>query len=144
MCKRVAIGAKLTVPPQAAQRDVVQAHLFGIRGRHPGAQLDRVVQAGDLAAALGSGGGVAEPERQAVEGSGEAEQINPAAPAWRRAASSSLQKVQARRSGLPARAASRRPTATAACSSAATISPETNRSTIIPPAPACCHHKPFP
>ena len=76
MCKRVTIGAKLTVPPQAVQRDVAQAHLFGIRGRHPGAQLDRMVQAGDLATALGRGGGVAEPERQAVEVGGEAEQID--------------------------------------------------------------------
>jgi hypothetical protein len=49
--------------------------LFGIGRRHPGAQLDRVVQAGDLATALGRGGGVAEPERQAVEVGGEAEQI---------------------------------------------------------------------
>ena len=65
--------------PQAVQGDVAQALLFGIGRRHPGAQLDRVVQAGDLAAALGRGGGVAEPERQAVEVGGEAEQIDPAA-----------------------------------------------------------------
>ena len=65
--------------PQAVQGDLAQAHLFGIRGRHPGAQLDRIVQAGDLAAALGRGGGVAEPERQSVEVGGEAEQIDLAA-----------------------------------------------------------------
>ena len=65
--------------PQAVQGDVAQALLFGIGRRHPGAQLDRVVQAGDLAAALGRGGGVAEPERQAVEVGSEAEQVDPAA-----------------------------------------------------------------
>ena len=65
--------------PQAVEGDVAQALLFGIGGRHPGAQLDRVVQAGDLAAALGRGGGVAEPERQAVEVGGEAEQVDLAA-----------------------------------------------------------------
>jgi hypothetical protein len=87
----------------------------------------------DLAAALGGGSAVAEPERQAVEVGSEPEQLDLAASAWRRAASSSLQKVQARRSGLPARAASRRPTATPAASSAVTIPPETNRSAILPP-----------
>jgi endonuclease G len=61
--------------------------------------------------------------------------LRPSASAWRRAASSSLQKVQARRRGLPARAASRRPTAAAASSSAETILPETNRSAILPPTP---------
>ena len=65
--------------PQAVQGDVAQAYLFGIRGRHPGAQLDRVVQTGDLAATLGRGGGVAEPERQSMEVGGEAEQLDPAA-----------------------------------------------------------------
>src|SRR3954469_23659892 len=38
-----------------------------------------MVQGGDLAAALGRGGGVAEPERQSTEVGGEAEQIDPAA-----------------------------------------------------------------
>jgi hypothetical protein len=38
-----------------------------------------MVQAGDLATALGRRSGVAEPERQAVEVGGEAEQVDPAA-----------------------------------------------------------------
>ena len=53
----------------------------------------------------------------------------------------SLQKVQARRSGLPARAASSRPTATAASSSGETIPPDTNSPAIIPPSRKMRHHQ---
>jgi hypothetical protein len=90
-----------------------------------------VVQAGDLAAALGAGSAVAEPERQAVEVGGEPEQVDLAAVGLGVAASSSLQKVQARRSGLAARAASSRPRVTAASSRAPTLSPGMNSSAII-------------
>ena len=90
-----------------------------------------MVEAANLATAFGKRSAVAEPERQAVEVGGEPEQVDLAAPAWRRAASSSLQKVQARRSGLAARAASRRPMAMAADSRAPTISPAMYRSAML-------------
>ena len=60
----------------AAVRGLAQSRLPGIRCSHPGAQLDGVVQGGDLGAALGGGSAVAEPERQAVEVGGEPEQVD--------------------------------------------------------------------
>src|SRR5687768_12604728 len=77
-----------------------------------------------------------------MEVGGEAEQIDPAAVGFGVAAGGI--EFAPEGPGLPERIAGHGGVeAATAASSAVTILPDTNRSAIIPPAPACRHHQPL-